>query len=176
MVLTGVVASARDVAREQWSWTHGVVGDPVVLPVLVPVVPEVAVVAVVEPVPVDDEGSPVPVPVPVVVPAVPLVPVPVDEVPVEPAVPVWEVGPGPLVPAVPVEFAVPVDGVSPAAPVCVGSVVELGGVAVGTMSSPPEIGVEPVEPEPVPPVFVLVDLTTAGVVWAGDAGVLKGAW
>jgi hypothetical protein len=143
-----------------------------VLPVLVPVVPEVAVVASVAPVPAVDDGSPVPVPVPVAVPAVPLVPV--DEVPVEPAVPVEVVVPVPLVPAAPVELVLPADGVSPAAPVCVGSAVELGGVAVGTMSSPPEIGVEPVEPAPL--VFVVVDLTTAGFVAAGDAGALRGAW
>ena len=115
-------------------------------------------------------------PVPVPVPAVPVVPVLVDEVPVVPAVPVEVVAPVLLVPVVLVESVVPAGGVSPAAPDSVGSVVVLGGLAVGMMSSPPEIDVEPVEPAPAPAVFVLVELATAGVVGSETAGTLAGAW
>jgi len=139
----------------------------VVLPVPVPVVDPVPSVGdpVVLPVP----GEPVVLPVPVGV--VPSVPVPVgdDVVPfgVEPAVPVGLVVPEGLVPLVPVEFTVP-DGDSPAAPVPDGPV---GGLAVGMMSSPPEIEVEPVEFDDVPPDVVLCAGDDGALVSCEDPGV-----
>jgi hypothetical protein len=153
----------------------------VVLPVLVPVVVAVpAVVALVSPELVDDEVSPVPVPavpVPVPVPVpLPLVPVADDEVPAEPVVPVGVVAPVAPGPVVPVEFRLPGGGVSPAAPVSEGSVAVLGGLAVGTMSSPPEIDGASVDLDGVPLFVVLIDLpATPALVEVEEAGAIAGA-
>ena len=149
------------------------VGGVVVASVLVPdVLPAAAVVPVGPPVPEDVE----PVAPAAVLPVAPL-PVPaVDELPVEEEVPVEVPVPLVPVPLVPVGVTVPA-GVSPALAVPVELVAAPWGVAVGTMLSPPEMGVGLADLASAPLVVVLAWLAAAGsgAVDCACAGVLCGS-